>query len=160
MSVFFQNHRFSTFLPSLVFTLVAVMCTSGCGNNGREYAPVTGKVTYRGAPLQFGTVVMQPPSGQFASGEIQPDGTFRMSTPKEGDVVLVGKSQVRVYCYEGQSPERKQAAEQNANEPPESRGGLGRSLIPHKYSSYRTSGIVVDVRSGENDPVIIELKDN
>ena len=160
MSVFFQNQRFSALLPSIVFTLVAVMYMSGCCKNAREYAPVTGKVSYRGAPLQFGTVVMQPPSGQFATGEIQPDGTFRMSTPKEGDVVLVGKSQVRIYCYEGQNPKRTPTAGETGNEPPEARGGLGRSLIPRKYSLYRTSGIVVDVQSGDNDPVVIDLKDN
>ena len=54
---------------------------AGCGGSDapiREFADVTGKVTYQGAPLKMGTVAFQPESGPFVSGEIQSDGTYQL----------------------------------------------------------------------------------
>lgn len=67
----------------LVLKLSFVICLSvvGCGGPTgpvRKYADVVGKVSYKGVPLKMGTVMFQPASGPFASGTIQPDGTYRL----------------------------------------------------------------------------------
>jgi hypothetical protein len=137
------------FLPAVCLAIAIV--AAGCGNH-RNLAFVSGKVTYHGKPLQFGSVMFQPESGQPATAAIQPDGTFTMATRGEGDGASVGKNRVRVSCFESQSPSYKPA-----NGPGEL--SLGKSLIPQKYSSYETSGITVEVRSGTNEPFIINLTD-
>lgn len=138
----------------LVLLALTTLNAIGCGKTRRALAPVTGKVSYQGQPLRFGTVIFQPESGQYATGVIQPDGTFQMTTRGEGDGVAVGKNMVRIVCLEGQDPAKNSAAQKKG-----SRGeaGLGRTLIPEKYSSCDTSGLVVDVRPGVNEPVVLEL---
>ena len=138
------------FLPALA--LIVVTSVAGCGKRGRELAPVTGNVTYRGKPVPFGYVMFQPESGQGALGVIQSDGGFRMVTNGEGDGAAVGKNRVRIACYEIQDPAKKKLA--GGGEVP-----LGKSLIPARYSSLDTSGIVVDVHSGANEPVVLNLVD-
>ena len=135
---------------------LAMVVAVGCGGNRRPLTPVTGKVTYQGKPLRFGTVILQPESGQYATGAIQQDGTFMMTMRGEGDGAAVGRNMVRIVCLEGQDP----AKAASANGRSRGEAGLGRSLIPEKYQSCETSGISVDVRPGGNDPVVLDLSSN
>lgn len=92
----------------LAFALIAVLLTiaalPGCGETSSTYTgpmiAVKGKVTYKGQPLIQGTVSFEPDgSGREGQGEIQPDGSYVMSTYKEGDgiapatyrVAIIGK---------------------------------------------------------------------
>ncbi len=121
-----------------------------CGQDLR-LVPVEGKVLYRGKPLEFGSVLFQPASGQPARGKIQPDGTFVLSTFDEGDGAMIGKNQVRITSFEAQRP----------GAPPPSGGelALGKSFIPRKYSSFGSSGLEVEVLPEGNEPFIFELDD-
>jgi hypothetical protein len=130
----------------------------GCGKAQRERAVVTGKVTYNGKPLRFGTVILEPEMGQYSTGAIQPDGTFRMTTRGEGDGVPVGKCRVRFVCFSNQDPAAKPASAENDGTPNEG-PPLGEPLIPEKYLSSATSGITVDVKPGDNEPLVFELTD-
>lgn len=69
--------------------LVCVMV--GCGPSGpkRDYAAVTGTVTYKGKPLEMGTVYFQPDVGPFVSGEIQPDGSYALRGVVGENIVLI-----------------------------------------------------------------------
>ncbi len=137
----------------LMAVLAALTATAtGCGKRARDLSPVTGKVTYRGQPLRFGAVSLHPESGQHATAAIQPDGSFELSTPKEGAGVPVGKCQVRIVCYENQNPELPPRQ-------PNTRFTLGKSLIPKKYTSCQTSGITVEVRPDKNEPLMLNLTD-
>jgi hypothetical protein len=148
-----HKSRGSLFFLVLALATVAAM---GCGKSRRPMAPVTGKVTYQGKPLQFGTVILQPESGQYATGAVQQDGTFTMTTRGEGDGAAVGRNMVRIVCLEAQNPAKPVLA----NGKSRGEGVLGRSLIPEKYQSCETSGISIDVRPGNNDPVVLELSGN
>jgi hypothetical protein len=148
----FNRPRRRVLFSLLGIMLVVVASASGCGKN-RPLAPITGKVTYRGKPLTFGTVVFQPPSGQPATGAIQPDGTFQLTTRGEGEGAVVGKNRVRIACYEGQNPNSKASAAGREIM-------LGKPLIPRKYLSYDTSEIILEVRPGVNEPFILNLTDN
>ncbi len=144
--------------------LVVVACAavipsiSGCGKK-RDLAAVTGKVTYNGEPLEFGTVIFEPEAGQFATGAIQPDGTFQMKTRGEGHGVPVGKCKVRFVCFAKEDPSTKPAAAEG-DMPPGEALPLGLPLIPQKYLSTATSGITVNVKPGDNEPLVFDLTDD
>ena len=138
----------------LIFELSVGIVATGCSKKARELAPLHGKVTCRGKPLSFGTVGLQSGCGQGAVGIIQPDGTFQMETRGEGPGTVVGKNAVRVTCFERQNP-----AMAAKPAPAGVEASLGKLLIPRKYTSYSTSGITVDVRSGSNEPLVLNLQD-
>ena len=143
----------TTTFPFLLLCMLLLMLTVaaiGCGKRGPELAPVTGKVTFKGKPLPFGTVIFMPESGKTSTGNIQPDGTFRMVTSDRGDGAAVGKNKVRIACFTNQDPSKKGAGPAGI--------ALGKPLIPQKYLSPETSGIEVEVQSGSNDPVVFELE--
>ena len=99
--------------------------------------------------------MFQPPTGRPAIAEIQPDGSFTLMTPTEGDGAPTGLNRVRVTCYEAQRP-----GNSPSNSEEEGGGGFGASLIPEKYTRYDTSEITVDVKASENAPVEIVLTDD
>jgi hypothetical protein len=132
----------SRFAPA-IFMLVFL---AGC-NHGPKMASVTGKVMYNGRPLEFGVVMFQPSSGQPAQGEIQPDGTFNLSTYRLNDGAVLGKHKVRIACYESMRP--------GATKGPGERT-LGKPLVPEKYTLFDMSGLTADV-SETNHEFTFEL---
>lgn len=113
--------------------------------------PVSGSVVYQGEPLQFGGVMMQPVAGgPVARGTIE-EGVFVMQTQGEQGV-LPGAHRVRVTCFANQKPGA--APSSAAGEP-----SLGRSLIPEHYNRFSSSGLTVDVRHADSEPILIELED-
>ena len=75
--------------------LVMLLALAGCGAlsapQGATTVPVKGKVTHNGKPLTKGVINFQPEgAGKDATGEIQPDGTFVLTTYKKDDGAVVG----------------------------------------------------------------------
>jgi hypothetical protein len=72
----------------------------GCGSGSAplpDLIPVKGKVTYKGQPVTKGVVRFEPDGyGRMASGQLQSDGTFELSTVKSGDGVVAGEHRVTV----------------------------------------------------------------
>ncbi len=58
--------------------------------------PVKGKVTYKGQPLTKGTIRFEPDYGRMATGKIQSDGTFVLSTLSQDDGVVAGFHKVSI----------------------------------------------------------------
>ena len=87
---------------AIKLAIVAVLflgCCTGCGANGAgtlpELIPVKGKVTFKGEPLTNGTIRFEPDDyGRPASGKLKPDGSFVLTTLKEGDGVIPGHHRV------------------------------------------------------------------
>ena len=84
-----QNQLAARLPASLLLACLLLACLllcAGCGGAPEIEIPQThpagGKVLKAGQPLTAGTVEFQPQgaAGQRASGEIQPDGTFSLST--------------------------------------------------------------------------------
>lgn len=109
--------------------------------------PVSGTVTFNGKPLEFGSIMFQPPSGQPAQGQIQSDGSFTLSTYKPGDGAVIGKHKVRIACYESQ----KRGAVKGPGEQ-----ALGKLLIPVRYTILEQSGLTADVRE-DSEPFEFKL---
>ena len=139
--------------PSRNFVYLLAICSAitGCGKN-QDVVPVHGQVLFRGKPLAYGSVMFQPAEvGELARGQIQPDGTFVLSTKKPGDGVHVGTSRVRITAYDAQRP----GAAQNSGQ---QETALGRSAIPKKYQSFGTSELTVEVKPDMTLPVILDLE--
>jgi hypothetical protein len=110
---------------------------SGCGHSsaatGAPTSPVRGKVTYKGQPLTKGRVIFEPDGkGKQATGEIQPDGTFVLTTYQKDDGAVVGTHRVSI-----DAPAK---------------------VLPIKYGSPNTSKLEVEVAEGKTDPYTFDLR--
>ncbi len=122
-------------LAALVLSLGA---GAGCGGAPEAAArlstpvPVSGLVTYKGAPLTRGTVVFEPDAGRPAHGEIQSDGRYTLTTFNSGDGAVVGAHRISI-------------------------SGLNRKALPLKYHSPSSSQIEVEVSGDKSDyPIDLE----
>jgi hypothetical protein len=142
------NNRIMKHPSSCCYPILFVaLFLAGCG--GPEIVEVTGKVTYNDEPLTSGTVMFQPVGGEHsqpATGTIQPDGTFKLTTREAGEGATVGENQVLIRSTE--------SADQSGG----GESTVGKSLIPSKYTRYGTSGITVNVQPGM-EPVELKLND-
>jgi hypothetical protein len=133
----------SGLVPLIVLSLSVV----GCGDRV-EVGTLSGKVTYKDKPLEFGSVMLQPVGGgPVARATIQPDGTYSIAIDGKAGAP-VGVNKVRVTCYSGQRP----GAASTTGE-----ASIGDSLIPEHYTKFSSSGLEVEVKAGENPPYNIEL---
>jgi hypothetical protein len=110
----------------------------GCGS-GEEpnpaTVPVQGKVTYQGQPVPKGTITFQPAGGRPAVGEIQPDGTYHLSTFGEKDGAIPGAHKVMILANTG-----------DPTKMPSSPGYVvPKDLVPKKYARTETSELEVTV---------------
>jgi hypothetical protein len=86
----------------------AAIGITGCGGAHEfKVAPVSGKVDCNGAPLKDGLVVFIPipkgevkskESGRSASGVIQPDGSYQLTTYNSADGAIIGSHNVQVFA--------------------------------------------------------------
>jgi len=117
----------------------ALLVLAGCGPRGAATAIVRGKVTYKGKPVPNGTVNFIPTKGPSATGEIQPDGSYTLTTYKSGDGAVLGKHKVIVV-----------AMQDMGSVLPESRNPLPPPIVPMKYTSLATTDLTADVEQKEN----------
>jgi hypothetical protein len=120
----------------------------GCGRPAHqlETAPVYGTVTLDGNPLPSGYVVVPTARGRMASGKIQPDGSFVLSTYEDGDGAQVGTHPVVV---------NEVAPDEFSSIPVQNR-----VPIPPRYASAGTSGLQVTVKPGEENVLELTLISN
>lgn len=127
-----------------VAVALVLLATAACKpSHERETAPVRGVVKLDGKPLPSGYVFLSPPSGRMAKGAIQEDGSFVLGTYHADDGAQVGKHPVVVAPLPGDE-RRGIAPERIVN-------------IPPKYSAAATSGLTIDVKSGEENEATLEL---
>lgn len=144
-----------------IATLVlASVLAAGCGSGGPTTIPIRGEVTYNGQPLKDvpqGLVHYLPTSGdgRQASGRIQPDGSFELTTFQKADGVVPGEYNITVSAYTTQ-PEL-------TREQVEAAHGVGiakaRLLVPEKYTDPASSGLSDTVDDNHSGFKRIELTD-
>jgi hypothetical protein len=99
--------------------------------------PVHGKVTYKGRPVTKGVVRFEPDGyGRMAEGQIQSDGTFELSTLKQGDGAVPGQHRVTISEFDQ---------------------SLAKDRALRKYGSSNTSGLNAEV-SQEQTEFTFDLK--
>lgn len=129
---------------ALGFVAVVILTALGCGPPSYQLdtAPVRGTVTLDGQPLPSGYVVVPTMRGRMATGKIEPDGTFEMTTYSPGDGVQVGSQRVIVTPVPPDETAEK------------------RVPIPTRYQSAGTSGLTIEVKPGEEHTLDLKLTTN
>jgi hypothetical protein len=112
---------------------------AGCGGRG----DVSGKVTYQGKTLVWGTVQFEGSDGALVQGNIHPDGTYLVRG------VATGQAKVAVSSINPSSSDfqPRVAPGQHAPPRPEVKGWFP---IPGKYDTPYQSGLTYLIKSGSN----------
>lgn len=140
-------------------SLVALL--TGCGEGDYPTTRVTGAVTYNGKPVTTGKIRFVPlgesPDESFpgkpAQGAVQSDGTFVLTTYKDGDGAILGKH--RVYYTPPEGGETSETQELDANGEPKP------SKASQKKAPFANCGFaqekIVEVTSGGENVFNLEL---
>lgn len=122
--------------------LIMTCLVAGCGSDTStakkmmQAVPVKGVVKLKGKPLTQGSIRFEPEDGgREASGSINPDGSFVMSTFENEDGAVQGLHRVAVVGA----------------------GGGKKDPVPIKYHNFVTSGLTLEVTADKTD-YVVELK--
>lgn len=120
--------------PAVICGLLSL---SGCGGrdaNLPETAPVSGTVFYQNKPVETGTILFLPESGERPGGSpLGQGGEFTLSTYGEGDGAVLGKHKVTIEAYDNSL----------------------NNLVPDKYGNPRTTPLTLEVKAEPNEFEII-----
>jgi hypothetical protein len=131
------------------------MC--GCGPTLPPTAPVHGRVAVAGKPVTMGRIMFQPENGRPATGAIQTDGTYRLTTFQKDDGAVLGRHRVTIEAFEAPSPPAGRAGSFEE----EVRGGrtlAGHSparsavrwIVPEKFARRDSSPLRADIKPTDN----------
>jgi len=130
---------------SLAFTFMATMW--GCG--GRDMAAVNGTVAFKKKPVTSGVLLFSPIAksdeqepGKTATGDIQPNGSFQLSTYKRHDGAIVGRHRVRFLPATDDEDEKVDDASKTVS-------SFSNLTLPADYE--------VEIESGKDNEFDIEL---
>jgi hypothetical protein len=136
----------SSFHPAVALALLTLAAV-GCAGRG----DVSGKVTYQGKPLVFGTVQFEASDKTIKQANIKEDGTY--SIPG----VPVGEAKVAVSSLNPQSSDFQPL--QREGQPPRKprKPVVGWFPIPSDYEDLSKAKLTFTVKRGQN-PYDIDLK--
>jgi hypothetical protein len=119
--------------------VTSLVALAGCGDNRPKTAAVQGTVTYKGKPVPRGTIMFAQEGATAATGEIGADGTYRLTTFRDGDGAVLGAHKVVITAMQD-------------NSDPNAPGWTPTpaSIIPTKYSSLGTTDLRAEVKDEEN----------
>jgi major membrane immunogen (membrane-anchored lipoprotein) len=142
---------------AIASSLVGLVVVMGCGDDGSGLGArykVTGKVTYKGAPLEHGTINFlptkpAPPEGRAATSPIK-DGAYALSTAGGEDGALAGDYMIAIVAVD---VDMASAASSKAEGGRIHEGDAkykkamkdAKALIPVKYNAGETSGLKATV---------------
>jgi hypothetical protein len=126
----------------LSLCLTAALLAAGCGSQGPalpEAFPVKGKVLLAsGQPLRTGRVTFHPKdqtAGIEPFAEIQPDGSFTLTTYRLNDGAVPGRYVVTITPYSYKTGNLKVSKA---------------SQIPRRFWEKETSNLVIDIKAEDN----------
>jgi hypothetical protein len=124
-----------------------LLLAAGCGDGFPKRFPVSGSVKFAdGSPVKTGTIELGGNGSRWtASGEIQRDGSFSLTTVKKGDGVVPGEYKVVI---------RQMVL---AYLPAEGGHDHGKLVSDH-YRDYKTTDLKVTIDEGANSPLAIVVK--
>ena len=124
--------------------------------SGPSRAVVTGRVIYQGKPLVWGQIILVGTDGKSASGQIEPDGTYRVEGAPIGPVTVgvVSHDPLVQHWAKGLKTTRvRPTANIFATAPPVDRRHW--FPVPQHYEEPASSGITLTLKSGSNASDII-----
>ena len=136
-----------------IFSVALLIGLAGC-SGGQPTAKVSGKVTHDGQGVTGGLVTFAPvasgsgamSAGKGATGQVQADGTYVLSTEKPGDGAVIGRHKVTYLAAAAPAPAASGSEPGKHDETPAPSPLQG--LIPKEPE--------VEVKAGENT-INIEL---
>jgi hypothetical protein len=131
---------------SVVGTLFLALL-SGCGGTG----DVTGKVTYKGKPLVFGTVQFEASDKSLKQGRLERDGSYFLES------VPVGEAKAAVNSPNPQGGDFQPLHREGRPAPPPRPPVPGWFPIPAEYQDLSKPRLTYTIKSGQNT-IDIELK--
>lgn len=154
-------------LSSTIAILFLVSGLAGCGADTppppANVFPVSGKVTYDGAPLADAVVTFHnETANRSAFGRTDAQGEYTLSTFGENDGAVEGSNVVTITKVEAPAGGGNEADIESADYDPSAVEGSEseappKSLIPEKYGNRETSGLTATVIAGENPPINFDL---
>ena len=145
-----MNIRLVRFVGLVALTVSIAACQGG------STSELTGKVTFKGAPLTTGEVIVKSDSGLEVSGGISADGSYSIKNAPRGML------KVKIVCMdEKASTEYFLAVAGRGKGEPRGPDGKVRpkgspilemsafSKIPAKYAEYETSGQTIEVKDAK-----------
>lgn len=135
--------------------LLALGC-AGCGNGG--LAKVSGRITVSGQPVTSGTIMFYPTTGPGAVSEIKADGSYTLTTFRQGDGAAIGNHKVAIHATSigPSSVVEAKSVEDEVRTAGSAAGGKmlvpGKVtwLVPEKYSLPGQSPLTAEVVRGQN----------
>ncbi len=141
--------------PTVLF---AVLLLTGCGGGTTD---VSGKVSFRGKALVYGTVVLLDAGGTPKAGTIQPDGSFRITGVKIGPAKVAVTSLAPPGSESARKADPRDRGGDDKPPPPEVAAVSPEVAkawfpIPDKYGDPAKSELTADVKPGQ--PLDFDLK--
>lgn len=145
---------------SIALALPLAMVLSGCGDDtglAKRY-PVSGKVTYKGVPLEKGLISFIPgdPNGRAATGQIE-NGSYTLMTQDPGDGAFPGQYSVTVaaktadFTKAGADAKKKGATSAYIPQDFTAKANKdAKNAVPDKYGLPTSSPLKADVKSSSN----------
>ena len=127
MSITSENRKPWRKPATFAFAGLVIALVAGCGDGRPSRVPVSGRVLIDGQPLESGNIRVHAAANRAASGKIEADGRFTLSTYEFGDGVVVGQHPVTVT---GSKLLNSQTM---------------RWYAPKKYASGESSGLTLDI---------------
>jgi len=120
--------------------------TAGCSDGKPKAYPTRGRVVFRdGSPVKVGTVECKSELyGVQATGTIDRDGSFVLSTYQDGDGAVEGPHQCVVVQFI--------QVENTARYKPSTLG-----VVHRKHGSYATSGLSIRVSPNQNNELLLQV---
>jgi hypothetical protein len=121
--------------------VVACLAISATGCGGTDLGKISGKVTYKGQPLPFGSIAFVSPDGGIASGTIQ-NGDYLVAG------AALGKTKIAIQSLPmppSMRPANSQSAAGDSGEAP----SAIHMTIPERYAQPKESGLSYTVVAGE-----------
>ncbi len=133
-----------------------VFASFGCGDDtglSRRYA-VTGKVMYKGQPVEKGRISFLPtePGGRPAAGQVE-NGRYSLTTLAPDDGAIPAKYKVTVMAQEIDTTEMKAIAKGGPFRQDNAFAKAvknAKTLVPSKYKLAETSGLEREVKAQSN----------
>jgi len=132
-----------------ILGLITVLGIPGCAGGDPPTAKTSGSVSFNGKPVPGGEVILAPVAsgnsmpGKTAVSQVDFDGTFTVTTYKEGDGAIIGKHTVK---FNPPTEEPKEAA---PGEHVASRPSPYAGLVPKEKE--------IEITAGEENTLNIEL---
>jgi hypothetical protein len=115
---------------------------------------VSGTVTYKGEPINNGTIVFEVPGARPATGKIVDGQITEVTTLEKGDGVPVGMAKISVTASdasEGSAEPTPGSTDPGAQTDLSNYMGMGaESIIPSRYNDPASSGLSWEIEKGDN----------